>query len=863
VAEPAAALAGVRVLELGEGIAGPFAARLLADFGADVVKVERPGLGDVMRRRSPIEVDDERVRDALFAYLNWSKRSIELDLAVSEAADTLRGLVERADVVIAALRPGRLESWGLGIDQMRSWNPRLVVVSLSNFGQHGPCAGWDATDLTLQAMAGTMQVSGASDREPLKRGLRQAAYTAGMTAAYTAILGHIDALAVGTGAHVDVSMQECLASEGVLNQPYYAFLGAVQGRRPPVKDPLDGNPVPCADGYATLQTTSLVPMRRLAEVFDEPRLEAPEFASREARATNAVALGAVIDDNVGDRAGRELFEWASERNLLCGFVQDTASLLGCPQLHARGAFSEVPGAPTGWRTVAQLARLSATPQAGPGPVPGLGQHTDEVLAELGTAMPAAPDVPPRRAGGLRTPARERGPLSGLRVLDLSAVFAMPYLTALLGDMGAEVIKVEAPHRLDQTRVGWGAVFDNEPGDDPWNRSSTFQVLGRNKRSLAIDLATEAGRDVIWELVDRCDVVVEAFSPRVMAKWGMTYPELAARRPDVVMVSNSGYGGTGPWSRYRAQGTTLEATMGIQFLTGYSGGLPAKVGQSYPDFLACWSGLVALMAALLHRDRTGQGQWIDLGMYQLGAVVTPEALLHFQAHGRCLPRANEDLDAVFSAVVPAAGADRWLAVSAFDEDRLAALCRVIGVHPGAPGAAGRTARIRAGLATWAGSRERMDGAAELQDAGVPAGPVNDIRDLMLDPHLRERSLYEPIEVAHGVGCRRLLSRPYRWSAPSSALKVRSSSPDLGEGNDFVLRDLLALDPDRVAGLRSAGVVSDGPVNPPPLPRIDLDALLATGEMRTVDPEFRRIAGCSGAGSTTAPAEAAATVVSMPE
>ena len=143
---------------------------------------------------------------------------------------------------------------------------------------------------------------------------------------------------------------------------------------------------------------------------------------------------------------------------------------------------------------------------------------------------------------------------------------------------------------------------------------------------------------------------------------MTYDHLAALNPRLIMLSNTGYGSTGPWAPFRAQGTTLEATMGVSHYTGYPGGAPSKVGESYPDFLACWTGLLALMAALVHRQRTGEGQWIDLGMYQLGVSVIPEALLAYQASGHDLPRTgNEDLDAVFSGVFPASGDDRWLAL----------------------------------------------------------------------------------------------------------------------------------------------------------------------------------------------------------
>jgi crotonobetainyl-CoA:carnitine CoA-transferase CaiB-like acyl-CoA transferase len=283
-------------------------------------------------------------------------------------------------------------------------------------------------------------------------------------------------------------------------------------------------------------------------------------------------------------------------------------------------------------------------------------------------------------------------------------------------------------------------------------------------------------------------------------------------------------------------------MGIQGYSGYRDGLPSKVGQSYPDFLACWSGLVALMAALVHRDRTGQGQWIDLGMYQLGGVVMPEAFLQMLGQGENLPRVNEDLDAVFSAVVPARGDDRWLTVSAADQPRFEALCAVVGLDPDRVVGPACVDAVRDAVTHWAAARDSIEAARALQAVGVAAAPVYNSRELMSDPHLRERGFYEPCVVGHGVGCRRLLGRPYRWYAATSIIKVRGPAPDLGEANDYVLHDLLGFDSAHAAGLRSRGVIRDEPLAPPQVHPFDLRAMLSTGELRAVDEGFRAVAGC---------------------
>jgi crotonobetainyl-CoA:carnitine CoA-transferase CaiB-like acyl-CoA transferase len=845
VVATARALAGVVVVELGHGVAGPFAARLLADLGADVLKVEQPGAGDFARRLEPCLVDDMgATSSALFEYLNWNKRSATLDLHEEAGREAVRRLAGRADIVIESFRPGRLEAWGLGQGALRGLNPRLVVTSVSNFGQTGPYAGYRAGDLVFQAMSGLMQISGTSDREPLKRGLRQSLYTAGINAAYVSLAAYYASLTSGAGAHLDLSILECLCSELVLNDAYYASMGAVQGRRPAKRDPLGGplgggDPLPVSDGYVALQINPQLPVARLADLFDEPRLAGPEFASTAARLEHANELNELLAGHLANRSGREFFIEASEDGYLCGFVQGAAELLDCPQLRERGVFHSFPGLPAEGAPLAfpaVLAALSRTPVTIRHRAPRLGEHTDEILAELGkpatdAAVPAAPRPDP-----------DQRPLAGLRVLDLSYVFATPYMGGLLSDLGAEVIKVEAPHRLDQTRSAFSPFFENDPGHEFWDRAGAFHVVNRGKRSLSLDLGTEAGRDVLRALIEQSDVLLENFTPRVMRKWGLTYDELAKLNPGLIMLSNTGYGSTGPWSAFRAQGTTLEATMGVAQYTGYDGGPPSKAGQSYPDFLACWSGLLTIMAALVHRRRSGKGQWIDLGMYQLGVSVLADGLLCFQATGdeprRC---GSRELDALFSGVFPASGDDRWLAVSVTSAEELGALLGVI-ADPELDGLAASAlpeeelrGLLEPAVTVWSRELDAVDGAARLQAAGVAAGPVHDARDLLHDPQLRERCFYEWVDCGEGM-LRPLIGRPYRWQSDASTVSIRGCAPDFGEGNVYVLQEILGLADDAVARLRAEGVVTDAPVGVDPLPAIDLSVMLANGALARMDADY---------------------------
>jgi crotonobetainyl-CoA:carnitine CoA-transferase CaiB-like acyl-CoA transferase len=417
------------------------------------------------------------------------------------------------------------------------------------------------------------------------------------------------------------------------------------------------------------------------------------------------------------------------------------------------------------------------------------------------------------------------------VLDLSYVFAAPYVGGLLADLGAEVIKIEAPHRLDQSRTIFSPFFENDPDANHWDRAGAFHVVNRGKRSLAVNLAVPDGRDLLRRLVAQADIVLENFTPRVMRGWGMTYPELAPLNPRLIMLSNTGFGSSGPWSAFRAQGTTLEATMGLSRYAGYEDGPPSKVGQSYPDFLACWTGMLMVLAALVHRERTGHGQWIDLGMHQLGAAVIPEALLRFQLTGEDERRgASHEPDARFGSVVRAGGEDRWLAVTAFSETQLEALRETVGAKPGDA--------LEAALGSWARSRDAGAAADRLQAAGVPAGPVLDARDLFEDRQLRARGFYEDVVCADGR-VRPLIGRPYQWHGERSSVGVRGCAPDFGEAATWVLEEVLGLEARHRDALRAAGVVTDAPVDAAPADALDLQAMLRSGSLARVDGDYQDV------------------------
>jgi crotonobetainyl-CoA:carnitine CoA-transferase CaiB-like acyl-CoA transferase len=227
------------------------------------------------------------------------------------------------------------------------------------------------------------------------------------------------------------------------------------------------------------------------------------------------------------------------------------------------------------------------------------------------------------------------PLAGVRIIDISNVFSLPYAAGLLADLGAEVIKIEGPGRLDVSRGGAfsGVYPDNIPGEDAWNRTSTFNLLNRGKKSLAIDLRRPEGREVLKDLIRVSDVLTENFTPRVMRGWELDYPHASKLNPKLIMVSCSGYGPHGPYAQYPAQATTQEATHGLAHVTGYRGDVPSKAGQSFVDFLATWALVMGTTLALRYRNRFGKGLWVDVAMYQLGCTMVSERILDWEANKR--------------------------------------------------------------------------------------------------------------------------------------------------------------------------------------------------------------------------------------
>ena len=374
-------LEGVKVLDLSEDIAGSFCARLLADYGAEALKLEPPS-GAALRRMPPFAGDDPHPEKSLFFLaLNLNKKGATLNLATEAGRQLFRELIPYVDVVVESYRPGYLAGLGLGYDALEAINPGLVVTSITPFGQTGPYSGYAGEEIVSYAMGLIMSISGRQDREPLKHGGFQAQYEGGLNGAAATAMALLMQGNTGQGQHLDVSVTECVASTMMATQTMYPFIGATQARRRPAGSNF-GHPMPCQDGWIIVQTGGGATWETIADFFGAPELHEPRFTDTAERNRNGEELDRIVLEAISGRGKWELFTEAARARMLFGLVQTPSELAECPQLESRGFYREVEHPVIGRIKVpAALFNLSLTPYQYTGPAPMLGQHNREIYAD--------------------------------------------------------------------------------------------------------------------------------------------------------------------------------------------------------------------------------------------------------------------------------------------------------------------------------------------------------------------------------------------------------------------------------------------------------------------------------------------------
>ncbi len=402
----------------------------------------------------------------------------------------------------------------------------------------------------------------------------------------------------------------------------------------------------------------------------------------------------------------------------------------------------------------------------------------------------------------------RPPLDGIRVADFCWAWAGPYGALQLAHLGADVIRIESAKRLCPSRLipPWP---DNESGV---NRAGYFNQYNQGKRSLTLDLKAPEAIDIAKTLVSKSDIVMNNFASGVMEKLGVGYDVLRRIKPDIIMVSLPGYGTSGPEKDFVSYGPPQVAQSGLSALTGYVGGPPMMAGFSYGDPNGGVHATFAVMAALLHREKTGQGQYIDLSQWEAAIMLLPEALMDYSMNGTQPERmGNRDPHMAPHGVFRSKGDDRWVSLSVRDEAEWQRLCEVMGQpelssdtrFASLAARKENEAALEEIVTAWTQERTADEATQALQNAGIPAYPALDAIDMVNSPHVGARDYF--VELEHPeVGTRRHMGIP--WTMSRTPCEIRRPAPCLGQDTDAVLTDVVGLSQDEIAALREKDILT---------------------------------------------------------
>jgi crotonobetainyl-CoA:carnitine CoA-transferase CaiB-like acyl-CoA transferase len=397
----------------------------------------------------------------------------------------------------------------------------------------------------------------------------------------------------------------------------------------------------------------------------------------------------------------------------------------------------------------------------------------------------------------------------VRILDLTHVWAGPLAVRVLADLGAEVVKVEAPYgrgprQFPETPIG--GFLGGDPADEPWNRNAVFVKLMRNRRSLCMDLKTAAGRETFLELAKTADVVIENFSARAMPSLGLDYATLESANPRIVYVTMPGYGTHGPYRDRVAFGPTVEPLSGLTNVLGYGPGEPRCTSLALMDPIAALSAAAAVVTALRRRATTGAGAYVELSLHEGGVGFSGPWLIEHQLGGTVRPMGNHHPAMAPHGVYRCAGHDDWIAIGCATEQHWQSLCRVVGADldptHDLPTRRSSQPTIDRTIEAWTRRQGKHDAAALLQAASVPAGPVNTTPDMLADEQAIHRRFFVPLEDRTPVP-----GNPVKMPGLSSADWARC--PKLGADNAAVLAEWLGYDDARIRELEQARVLADRP------------------------------------------------------
>jgi len=788
-------LEGIRVVEVGEMIAVPWATRLIADLGADVIKIERPQ-GDLSRHRGPYPNEPDPSQSGLFTHLNLNKRSVVADLGEASDIARLHDLLGEADLLFHDFSPETANRIGLHEKELAKNYPALVTVSVTPFGRTGPYSGWCAEDLQLIHGGGwgwlTPGCSDDPELPPLKPAGQQAGFQIGFAAATIGLAALDQSLCTGKGEHLDLAGMSYISSMLEAGFISWTYLGEIPGRAGTrILNPWRIFEV--ADGRIFIVCVEDDQWARLKEVMGSP-----EWAEMEIFDTQAGRFDAE------DLLHMWLGEWAAPQRVMdlfhlgqgnrIGFapVNTIQQMLDDPHLRERGFLVEVDQPGLGTITLpGPVARLSKPWWSVRQPAPDLGADQDSSFEQ-----PRGKDLP--------TESQRSLPLEGVTVADFTWVWAGPFCTMHLAHLGAEVIKVESRQAPD---LGRRLPIFSVNHEESVDSNGYFNQWGQGKKSITLDLSTAQGQALAKEIALSCDLVVSNYATGVMEKFGLGYDDLAEARPDVIVGSISGYGNYGPYRHYLGYGPTTAPLSGLSSMTGYEGGQPEEVGVSLGDPAAGIATAHLLVAALIARRRTGEGQFIDTSLWEATASCAIEGWTQ-----QILTGAQPDLcgnrDPIMAPhnLYRCQGEDEWVAICCSTEKQWEQLAKLMGLETERfSSQAARKSNedeLDSLIERWTIGSDKWEVTQLLQEVGVPAIPSLDARELESDPHLNHRGFIERLE--HPL-IGKMAHTGIPWLLREGRNGVRTPAPMIGQHTDEILASLLQLSPTEIQDLRDNGVL----------------------------------------------------------
>jgi crotonobetainyl-CoA:carnitine CoA-transferase CaiB-like acyl-CoA transferase len=811
-------LADVLVLDLSDE-STVFGTRLLADLGARVVRVEDVS-GDVIRSRGPFLHDLPGIERGLAHLLyHAGKESVALDLESQVSWQVVERIARDCDVVVGPCGTRReIVALFDSLETLGDDAPGIVEVV---FRRGNPDEV--ATDLIGTAAGGLLVLGGVSEDPPNHPKGDLAYKQTSLAAAEAALALVLEKRCTGRAGRIVVSMQEAvnLTTVQTANANIHHWHGRVPTRHTPVS-PFTIHRT--GDGLWVSFTIHPPNWPRYAEWIESKLgtsdLSTGEWADSVYRATHVREMSDYTRRLLAQYTRVEAIIEGQKRGLLVLPVNTIADIAADRHLQARGFFRSLPHPQLDQplNTFRSPFR-SNTWKSRPEPAPTLGQHTAEVLGSVaglsakeinslidqGVAygarasenVPPSPGARPRRIQPVH--GERRQPLTGVRILDFCWAIAGPLATRLLADLGADVIKVESAYRLDPIR----GIGVQPPRQVSWNTNGQFNDCNVNKRAICLNLNTQEGVEIALRLAATADVVTSNYTPDRLERWGLSYEALRGVKPNIILANLAVMGTSGPHMGWRSYGSGIVAMCGIGSLTGFPGRDPIGIGTLHTDFTVPYFAATAIMAAIHQRRRTGEGQYLELSQYEASLHLLDTELVHYLNGGPEPERnGNRSPRMVPHGAFPSAGDDRWVAIACRNDADWSRLSEATGIA-GPPDLAGRLAEvnaIEAQLSEWTRTRENWDAAAELQRAGVPASPVEDLSEL-LGRDVAMNHDYRLLALPSGISAA-VQEEPILWDGERLPL-VRA--PLWDEHTIEVLVNELGLSDEEVAGLLTKDVL----------------------------------------------------------